>query len=228
MDNRTINRAVAGMFRGYDKEFVNELARLLIQYHHEFYINTSHRLAMFLAHVKAEVDVRHHKVMMREIMNYSARRLMQVFRRFRRHPAWARKWGRTKYHKANERMIANIAYGGRLGNDGIHTDDGWIYRGAGVLQTTGKANLRPELKIIEEKTGIKLFDDHGRPFPYFLDSYTGGILLGMADWYRSKMYTAKTMDESTRIINRYTDSYAKRRRYYAQAKRLIDSWYRYA
>lgn len=42
--------------------------------------------------------------------------------------------------KADPRMIANLYYGGRMGNRGVDTDDGWIFRGSGLLQNTGRTN----------------------------------------------------------------------------------------
>jgi putative chitinase len=41
---------------------------------------------------------------------------------------------------ADQEMIANIAYGSRLGNGPIHSGDGWRYRGRGPIQLTGKDN----------------------------------------------------------------------------------------
>ena len=42
--------------------------------------------------------------------------------------------------RANPQMIANLYYGGRNGNRGTHTMDGWTFRGSGPIQTTGRNN----------------------------------------------------------------------------------------
>jgi len=39
----------------------------------------------------------------------------------------------------NPRLIADQAYGGRMGNDPPPSNDGWNYRGRGASQTTGKS-----------------------------------------------------------------------------------------
>jgi putative chitinase len=51
---------------------------------------------------------------------------------------------RIRPHVGNARKSANAAYGHRLGNedDGISDDDGWDYRGGGMIQLTGKYNYQ--------------------------------------------------------------------------------------
>lgn len=52
----------------------------------------------------------------------------------------------------NPRMIADVAYGGRMGNAPPPSDDGWNYRGRGLSQVTGKEGYQK----LAEKTGIDI------------------------------------------------------------------------
>jgi len=55
-------------------------------------------------------------------------------------------------------QVGNWVYGGRLGNRGRNTNDGWIYRGSGFMQLTGRENFRKrgsEVRLpLEEKPSL--------------------------------------------------------------------------
>lgn len=71
----------------------------------------------------------------RENMNYTAPRIRKV---------WPKRPEAVKF-AGDPRGLANCVYNGRLGNR-VGSDDGWIYRGGGIDQTTGRDNY--------EKLGI--------------------------------------------------------------------------
>lgn len=76
-----------------------------------------------------------------ESLNYSVDGLLLTFRS-RMTQAQCEKLGRREGEKTvppeRQKAIANIVYGGKNGNTGA--DDGWRYRGRGLIQLTGRNN----------------------------------------------------------------------------------------
>jgi putative chitinase len=71
-----------------------------------------------------------------ENLNYSAQRLMAV---------WPTRFPTLQTAAAyanNPERLANMVYGGRMGNGDALSGDGWRYRGRGPLQITGADNYR--------------------------------------------------------------------------------------
>lgn len=99
----------------------------------QFEINNRLRMAMFLAQVGHESG---HFKRLTENLNYSAKRLREVFPKYFPTDAMAAKYAR------NPEMIANRTYGGRMGNGDEVSGDGYRYRGRGLIQLTGKDNYR--------------------------------------------------------------------------------------
>jgi putative chitinase len=57
-------------------------------------------------------------------------------------PAQAMAYGRTADHRADQKMIGELAYGGRMGNAPAPSEDGYNFRGRGFIQTTGRNGYR--------------------------------------------------------------------------------------
>lgn len=90
-----------------------------------------------------------------ENLNYSTEALISKFGQHRIGILDANRYGRNADHPANQRAIANCIYGGPWGRENlgnIGPDDGWKYRGAGLIQATGLVNM----KFLEGITGLPL------------------------------------------------------------------------
>ncbi|WP_416759643.1 glycoside hydrolase family 19 protein [Pseudomonas sp. BNK-6] len=112
-------RQVAGFF-------VFALNEAMVQ----FKIDSRVRMAAFIAQVGHESGQLRRMV---ENLNYSAERLQAV---------WPNRFDAALAVQVARKpeQIANIAYGGRLGN--TLPGDGWKYRGRGLIQLTGANNYR--------------------------------------------------------------------------------------
>lgn len=84
---------------------------------------------------------------MQENMNYNAGRLLQVFPTHFSH-------AQAIAMQHNPRLIANHAYGGRMGNAPPPSDDGFDFRGQGLSQVTG----RDGYAALAKKTGLDLLN----------------------------------------------------------------------
>ena len=89
-----------------------------------------HHLAAILAEAYHETGGAMQPVT--ENLNYSAKRLTQVW------PGRFPTLASAQPFANNPRKLANRVYGGRLGN--VQDDDGWLYRGRGLAQITGRTN----------------------------------------------------------------------------------------
>lgn len=98
-----------------------------------FHIDSTPRMAAFLAQVAHESG---QLTRLQENLNYSAKRLMQVWPKRFPTPEKA-----ARYEK-NPEKLANHVYAGRLGNGDEASGDGWCFRGRGLIQLTGRGNYR--------------------------------------------------------------------------------------
>ena len=106
----------------------------------KFQINTPLRLAHFLAQCGHESGG---FKATQENLNYSADGLKKIFPKY--FPG-----NLAESYARNPEKIASKVYGGRMGNGGEETKEGYKFRGRGYLQTTGKENYTKFTKFIGE------------------------------------------------------------------------------
>ena len=200
---------------------IDEVVGIIDKYRMKFGLNTDMRLAQFLAQVREEVGPEFKVI--RESLNYTEEAVLKMWPK-RISISDAEKYARDEdTPKANQEAIANLAYANRLGNGAADSDndgdmdandDGYKYRGAGCLQITGKSNFAEVQKRCMAKTGAE-----ANP-----DTLEGFMLFGFAYWLWRDCYKAADTgdaDKVTAIINKHTESYAKRKEYFNRIKHLI-------
>lgn len=197
---------------------IDVVVGIIEKYKDKFGLNTGMRMAQFLAQVREEVGPEF-KVM-RESLNYGSQALTKMYKAF--NDKLADQYGRNEKHGANQEVVANIAYANKLGNGNADSDgdgdmdandDGYKYRGAGCLQVTGKDNFAEV-----QKRCVKYAGKEADP-----DTLEGFILMGMGYWIWRDVYKAADTgdaDKVTAVINKYTDSYAKRKGHYNKIAHL--------
>lgn len=135
-------------------------------------IRTPRRLAAFLANTLVESGNLGSLV---ENLNYTPKALLlQWPRHFT--PESAQRLGRTASHPADQRNIAEAAYGGRMGNAPSGSGDGWLYRGRGLIQLTGKVSYQRFAK----SAGMALAD-----LPRHLETHEGAADSAAKHWTES-------------------------------------------
>ncbi len=122
--------SVLSLATGCSIGLAQKWAALLTDTMRKYHIDTAQRQAFFLAQVAHE-SARLSVVV--ESLNYSANALLSVFGKYFT-PELADEYARKPSR------IASRVYANRMGNGPESSGDGWLYRGKGLIQITGKAN----------------------------------------------------------------------------------------
>lgn len=174
-------------------------------------IDTGTRIAAFLAqagHESASFTVT------RENLNYSADRLVAI---------WPTRFTRALAQQVARKpeQIANIAYGGRMGNK--NPGDGWRYIGRGYIQITGLSNYEAITEAIHEKLAtVPDFTLH----PELLESPRWAAISAGAYWDDHDLNELADKGDFARIskrINGGTIGAADRNARFARALRVFAS-----
>jgi putative chitinase len=172
------------------------------------------KLALVLAHAMGQFSEEcGGGLEMIESLNYTAERLRVIFPAHFT-PTMAQRWAH------NERMIGEIAYGGRMGNAGPPSTDGFDFRGAGLSQVTGRegfAKLQARLNAMN--AGFSILDD-----PELIINPALTFECGIADWLVCGCLPHAERDDilgETRALNGGTNGLAERRRQIASWKKEL-------
>jgi putative chitinase len=107
----------------------------------KFELNTPLRLAHFLAQAGHESGG---FKAVNENLNYGSKGLLSIFKKY--FPSSEKA---LAYERKPEK-IANLVYGGRMGNDAEATGEGYKFRGRGYIQLTGKDNYKAFDAVVTE------------------------------------------------------------------------------
>ena len=148
---------------------IEEWYEALVKILPDFNINTPKRLAAFLAQTAHESQ---NYTRLTENLNYSAKRLMEVWPKRFPTSAIANQYAR------NPEKLGNFTYGNRLGNGPPETGDGYRYRGRGLIQLTGKSNYQAFADFIE--VSLEEAVD-------YLETYDGAVHSACWFWQKNKL-----------------------------------------
>lgn len=178
-------------------------AELLARICEKYEINTSKRLAAFIAQIGHESG---NLRFIKENLNYSAEGLRKTFPKYFPDDQIA-----IQYQRKPE-AIANRVYANRMGNGSEESGDGWKYRGRGLIQLTGRDNYQKCM------TDLKVSD------PEYFETPEGAVHSACWFWNtRNLNSVADTGDikKLTRLINGGSIGLEDRIKHYDHALHIL-------
>lgn len=170
-------------------------------------ITTSLDVAAFWANIAAETGGFR---ILEENMNFSAKRLTEVWPSRFKTLAYAKKFERQP------RKIANKVYRRKYFNNLVTEDDGWLFRGSGALQTTGRSNF----EAVKRRTGVDVVSN-----PDLLRTDVDlGIRAACIFWEEMKVSVPANREDITRvrkIVNGGAHGLDRVKRYFSKARSII-------
>ncbi len=161
-------------------------------------INTNLVLAHFLAQIEHESDLKPAQ----ENLNYSAKRLLEVFKSDFdvNRDKWLSPKEKEKVREliGSPERIANFVYANQNGNGDEASGDGWKYRGRGFIQITGRANY----KALSDATGIDYINN-----PDLLLNEVDSMIAAIWFWNKRSLTTYAKKDDIETITLRINGGY---------------------
>lgn len=175
----------------------------------KYEIDTPNRMAMFFAQCGHEsLNFR----VLEENLNYSAKGLNAVFSKY-----FQRAGRDATLYARNPRAIANVVYANRMGNGDSHSDDGWIMRGKGAIQLTGRNNTTAFANSINRSVERTL---------EYLFTKEGALEAACWFWKENGLNDlSNDIEKATRKINGGTIGIADRTHHYHRALEILGGTY---
>lgn len=165
----------------------------------EYGINTKEQVAAFLAECCHESN---NFTQLEENLNYSAERLLIVF------PRYFSTLEDTQLYERQPMKIANRVYANRMGNGNEQSGDGWLYRGRGLIQITGKDNY------------IQLGIDD----PNVLTSISGAVEGSCKYWEVNGLASLTDINDISRKVNGGTNGLQVREQLYNKILGILNEF----
>ena len=149
-----------------------------------------------------------------ESLNYTAAGLLKTFPTHFT-PTMAQRWAH------NQMMIGEIAYGGRMGNAPPPSTDGFVFRGAGLSQVTGRDGFAKLQAFLDKhQTAFSILDN-----PELIIDPAHTLECGVADWIVCGCLPHAEKDDilgETKALNGGTNGLTERRRQLVLWKREFE------
>lgn len=113
----------------------------------KFELNTPLRLAHFLAQAGHESGG---FKAVNENLNYGAKGLLGIFKKYFTKADKTLDTAKAALYERKPEKIANLVYGGRMGNGPEASGEGYKFRGRGYIQLTGKDNYKAFDAVVPE------------------------------------------------------------------------------
>jgi len=124
----------------------------------------------------------------------------------------------NKPYTRDKKKLAETIYGGRLGN--VNKGDGWLFRGRGYIQLTGRYNYRKADEVIYKRTGLK-FD-----LEFFPDTLTNATIstFALLAFYNIRLRGCKSFGCFVERITGSRWDYSRRIRILRKMKSYLNSY----
>jgi len=145
-----------------------------------------------------------------ENLNYSAERMMAIW------PSRFPTLATTRGLDRNPRALANRVYSNRLGNGSESSNDGWNFRGRGLIMVTGRSNYTACSRF--------MFNDDRLTTQPELIIATNNNAIESACWFwvtNNLNQHVHDVERTTRIVNGGIHGLRERRLYYNRALQFL-------